>query len=350
MTVRAKQGVSRLHFGVSALRQLKCKRSFELPFSWLFAIIAGVIILLLAIYATSRLISVGTYATQSEAGKQIAILLNPVVNGITSAYATKIDLKRETRLTFGCYTENSKSYFGKQVISFAEESGLGKKWQESGANISIYNKFIFSDKLEQGKKIYIFSKPFYTGFRVDDLIFLSMENYCFVAAPEKIKNEVIGLNMKNINISSSLESCQKNSAKVCFDFQEDACNVSVYGTCGDFDCEDQYEAGYVIKNGKQMNYFKSLIYAAIFSSPENYECNINRLGKKIGELAAIYKDKADMVRLKGCDSVIGVYLDQLISSSDKLNSAKLENVYNKAKLMDEQNCDANCKIYTAENC
>jgi len=326
------------------------KHAFELPFSWIFAIIAGVIILLLAIYTASRFIDTGTYATQSEAGKQLAILLNPVVNGITSAYATKVDLKRETRLNLGCYTENSKSYFGRQVISFAEESGLGKKWKESGANISIYNKFIFSDKIEQGKTIYIFSKPFYTGFRVDDLIFLSMKNYCFVGAPENIKNEVIFLGLKNVNISSTLDLCSKNSAKVCFDFDGELCNVSVYGTCEDFDCENQYDSGYITRNGKQVNYFGNLIYAAIFSSPENYECNINRLGKKIGELAAIYKDKADILRVKGCDSAINVYLDQLISSADKLNSQKLGELFNNFKIMDEQNCEANCKIYTPESC
>ena len=344
-----KKSGSCLHFQTISKR-LKCKRSFDMPFSWIFAIIAGAVILLIAIYATTKFINTSQYTESSEAGKQLTVLLNPIVNGITSAYATQITLNKQTRIQTSCDLNFNALYFGREKISFSEQSGFLSRWTPFGANITVPNKYIFAENILEGKLIYIFSKPFYTGFRVDDLVYLSTDNYCFISAPAAVSDEVNSLGLKNVNISTTATSCPSKSLKVCFEFSAPDCNMSVYGTCMDASCSNQYEKGYVSKKGKQMNYFGSLLYAAIFSSSENYECNIKRLGKKISELAAVYKGKIGIVQAKDCNSIISPYLDQLITFSNNLGSASLENIYDTSKLMDSSNCDNSCKIYTPEKC
>lgn len=333
--------------------RIKNKKGFEMSFGVMFAIIAGAIILFISIYAATRfIIPTGQYFEYSEAAKQISNSLNPVVNGITSALSTSINFKKETRIYIGCYETSSKSpYFGKQTISFSEESGLVKKWSKPGAEISRYNKYIFSENISQGKTLFIFSKPFYTGYRVDDLVFLSMDNYCFVSAPEIVKEEIISLSIQNINITDKVDDCKKSSTKVCFGFSTGECNISVVGDCDTDYCKNEYDKGYVKKEGKQLNYYGSLLYAAIFSSPEIYDCNIKRLGKKIAELGKVYKDKIDLIEPKECNSVIGNDLDLIISSAEKINSsAQLLGLFEEAKSMNEKNCDAECKVYPESDC
>ena len=92
------------------------------------------------------------------------------------------------------------------------------------------------------------------------------------------------------------------------------------------------------------------MYGAIFASSKNYECNVKRLGNKIIELAKVYGDKADLIKAKDCDSVIGLDLPELKSLSQNLSSSKLIMLYDRANIMDESNCDSNCKIYSGENC
>ena len=335
-------------------RNLLCsKRSFELSFGMLFAIIAGAIIIFIAIYATTRFVRIEKYAAYSEAAKAIANLMNPVVSGITSAYATKIDFKKETRVYVNCSTESVFSpYFGRQIIAFSEESGIFKRWSEPGAEIARYNKYIFADSTEQGKKLYIFSKPFYLGFKVDDLIMLSMKDYCFVGAPGFVQEEIEDIGLENVNISGSIEKCKHDSVKVCFGFSTTDCNVSVYGECSEEYCKTEYDTGRIVKNGKTVYYVGSLIYAGIFSSPEIYECNVKRLGKKTAELGSVYIDKIDIVKQKECNTVIEPFLEQIIVSSKNIkSSSNLININYQAKLMDEQNCNQMlCKIYSSEEC
>jgi group I intron endonuclease len=54
--------------------------------------------------------------------------------------------------------------------------------------------------MEEGKNMYIFVKPFYMGFKVDDLIILTTKNYCFSdnGIPARIKDEIENLKMEII--------------------------------------------------------------------------------------------------------------------------------------------------------
>lgn len=325
----------------------KSKRGvIELSFSWIFAIIAGIIIILMSVYAVSRFVQTSQYSTYSESAKNIGNLLNPVVNGITSAYSTRIEFKKTTRIYLGCSEKSTNSpVFGRQTIAFSEESGFLKKWTIPGANISRYNKYIFSNTVEEGKKLYIFSKPFYTGYRVDDLVYITAKNYCFVGMPDFIKEEIESINPGNINISTNVQNCKATS--VCFGFSDSKCNITVLP-----DINEDYSTGTVKKENNAILQFygPALMYAAIYSSPEIYNCNIKRLGNKIFALGQIYKEEIDLVKAKNCNSVISSYIENIQRLCLNITASKLKEIYTNSKEMDDENCRSECRIYAPEKC
>jgi hypothetical protein len=270
-----------------------------------------------------------------------------------SATALKIKFSKETQIYLTCSTSSQYSpIFGKQTIAFAEESGILKKWTEPGAEISRYNKYVFSENVSQGKTYYLLSKPFYAGFRVDDLVMTTFNNYCFVAAPTDIQEEIENLGMENINFTTNVKNCKANQVSVCFSFAAEGCDMSVVGQCDRDYCKTQYDRGYVRKRGDTMYYYGNLLYAAIYSSPEIYECNVKRLGKKIAELGKVYEGKIEVVKTKNCESLVGNNLDLIIPVAQKINSsAQMLKIQEYSKEMDEINCKSLCKIYPeGEDC
>jgi hypothetical protein len=73
---------------------------------------------------------------------------------------------------------------------------------------------------------------------------------------------------------------------------------------------------------------------------------------KANELGMIYNEKIDIVEMKECNSIIKPYINEILAISRNLSSSKLSAVYDEALLMDEQNCKAECEIYSpgAEAC
>lgn len=320
----------------------KNKKGFEMAFSWIFAIIAGSVILFLALYGTNRIIDVAKYTESTENAKAIDIILDPLETGIASAIGDVISFRAETRTYYECYPPTERYRFGRHTIAFSEKSGIKEEWAIPGGEITVQNKFIFSNKLEQGEKLYVFSKPFYTGFKVTDLTMLTSDKYCFVATPNILKEELEQLNLANINLTDGLDDCPDRSISVCFGGFEE-CDSYVYS-------DDEYKTGYVVKEGVIMNYFGSLIYAAIFAEPDVYECNIKRIGSKISALSGVYYDKAQIVKIKDCQTLIEPQLDSLASFAENLeSSADLFKVYDIIEVMEDKNKRADCKIYSGES-
>ena len=87
----------------------------------------------------------------------------------------------------------------------------------------------------------------------------------------------------------------------------------------------------------------ALMYAAIFSDAETYECNLKRLMNRLGRLAKVYEDKADIVAGK-CDTNLKPDLNVLMStaksfeSSSNLPLIKINSDSVKDKNDDNQNC------------
>jgi len=103
-----------------------------------------------------------------------------------------------------------------------------------------------------------------------------------------------------------------------------------------------------VKKGSDTIYFEgdALMYAAIFSDKNIYECQLKRIMKRIKTLSTIYIDKANFVGAIGCntnsnsDLLVLINLADNLKSSSELNSIKLI-----ADDIDEKNKEAICKLW-----
>ncbi len=302
-------------------------KGFQISFAWLFAIVVGAVILFLAIYAVGKIMKTGEESTAAKTGKEIGILLNPLEIGFESGKTTEIIMPVETIIYNRCNLEGN---FGRQIIRVSQKN-FGK-WSETNLNVGFSNKYIFSDGNAEGKKFFVFSKPFEFPFKVSDLIYLSSSDkkYCFIDAPDKIENEIEDLNQENL----VTENCPAESMNVCFSNSEENCDIKV-----------DYLRRSVEKN-ENVTYFEtdSLMYAAIFSEPEIYECQIKRLMKRADELSLIYAEKEKNLAGTGCSSDIN-----LLALSSAINNVRSsENLYlayEIAKNTERDNERAMCKLW-----
>ncbi|HLD38027.1 MAG TPA: hypothetical protein VJA20_01145 [Candidatus Nanoarchaeia archaeon] len=279
----------------------------NISFGWLFAIIVGAVIIFLAILGATKVIKIGQQEGQAVGAKELGILLNPLEIGFGSAISTPLLLRVETRIFNKCSVSGN---FGKQGIQTSEFSF--NKWTIPGVESSFENKYIFSKSSTQGKKFYIFSKPFEFPFKVSDLIYLTSENekYCFDNAPENIAEEILQLNQGNL--AANCSKVDDKTIKVCFNKN---CGINV-----------NYNSKYVQK-GEDKSYFEedALMYAAIFSDKEIYECQVKRLMKRTKQLAELYKEKELLVSQKNCAGELAVDLDLLIGNLENAKDYKIIN-------------------------
>ena len=158
--------------------------------------------------------------------------------------------------------------------------------------------------------------------------------YCFIGAPNDVEEEIIDLNQSNLLV----EGCAGNSIEVCFE-----------GSC---DIEVDYRNGIVEKDGKSVYFEKSseesnaLMYAAIFSDRETYECQVKRLMMRMAELSMLYKEKEIRSSKEGCGENLGAELGGLRSSALDLDSSKdLALIKIQADAIEEKNDARICLLW-----
>ena len=276
---------------------MKSKKGIELGFNWIFAISVGIVILFLSIYAATRFVSTGEKFRYTEGAAEIVNLFSSLEGRFASKKPAEINFREDAKLYFDC-DELSNRPFGKQTVQI-----------DDGGKISIKTNYVFSENEIEGKNLYVFSKPFSLGYNVGDLIILSMENYCFVDSIDEIKDEIIDLNLNNIKFVDDVSDCEEGSISVCFN--NGNCNIKVVGN---------YESGKVIKNENEVYYTGNLLFGAIFSSADIYECNVKRLTSRFKELALIYRDKIKIIETRGCESDIDIKLD--LAREFEINSSE----------------------------
>jgi len=306
---------------------MKVSKKAQIEFNWLFALIVGAVILFLAIFFASRLIGTQRYLSETELVKNFDVLLNPFasVGGIGKVSLAKtIDMPQTVQINYTCDSE-------KITMRLRSESSTGKKWGEWSPPNYIYNKYIFSNSFMQAKRFDVFSQPLYLPFRIDDLIYILDKDYCFVNAPLNIKSELEGLDLTKIQFASSGISCKPASLKVCFD---SSCDITVTG-CSSSDC-----SGNVKKASVTVSYAtSSLMYAAIFSEPKMYSCELSRLIARLKLLIDIYEQKAAMLSSQGCDT------STLQSKLEELkNAVSIESIYGISKEVSAAN-PAECPVF-----
>ncbi|MEK6817763.1 MAG: hypothetical protein AABX80_03090 [Nanoarchaeota archaeon] len=309
---------------------LNKKGDLNISFGWLFAIIVGAVILFLAIYGATKVIKTGQSEEQAVGAKEIGILLNPLETSFESAISTPLSLRVETRIFNTC---SDFGNFGKQGIQTSEFSF--NKWSIPGVESNFENKYIFSKSPVEGKKFYIFSKPFEFPFKVSDLIYLTSENekYCFDNAPEDIEEELSQLNQANL-VADCLNADDK-TIKVCFESAAN-CDIRVY-----------YDEGYIQK-GQDRIYFEedALMYAGIFSDKDIYECQVKRLMKRTKQLAEIYKEKDLLFSQKNCETNLGMDLNSFISNLENAKDYKIiSNVGSLVEDIKNKNKNSRCELW-----
>jgi hypothetical protein len=314
------------------------KKSMVIPFEWIFAMIVGGAILVLAIYGVTKVMSGGESYSNKKTAEILKSYLESFETGLTTGEAAEINFRKESKIFFEDCSYLDNAPFGMQTYTFSEKT-FNNRFSKKGEPSYIKNKYIFSDEEITGKDFYIFSKPFFMGFRVSDLIIINSKNYCFYQAPNDIKDE-ISLDIDKINFTDDIDECK--GEVVCFGVDNSKCDIVVYGECS-MNCESEFSYGKVVKklaSGKkvEMDYINNLWIGAIFSSPDIYECNVKRLMNRFYELGTIYSQKINIIKMKGCDSIIENNLVNSMGLAKSLkDSGDLKSIFDKVNEMRIQN-------------
>lgn len=313
------------------------KRGFEMSFNWIFAMVAGGFILFLAIYAASQLISVGSVTANTFNSKNFVSIIDTYGAGFASgSKSPPLNFALDTRMSFSCYS-HAEFPFGKETVSISDKN-FGDKYSEEGLPVIIKNKYLFTESQLEGKTFYTFSFGFFMPFKIADLIMLSDRNYTFYNAPSSVKKDVDLLGINNvILVNASPVEC--DCVRVCFD-RKGNCDVEV-STAGE----------YVIKDGQRMYYKGNLLYAAIFSSPDIYECNLQRLMNEFSELGGVYANKIKIIERMKCISNVGDKLSVMTQAAGNFTmSSDLRKLYSLSDEIDSINnaADPECKLYKNE--
>ena len=112
--------------------------AIEMSFSWLFATIVGAVILFLALYMATQLGGNAEYQQQTESGKKLTILIDPLETGAASTSGDIIRFVSESRITFRCYLPTIDNAFGKETLAVSEKNR--GEWNEDGGEIAMRNK------------------------------------------------------------------------------------------------------------------------------------------------------------------------------------------------------------------
>jgi len=281
------------------------KGQLQISFGWLFAIIVGAFILFLAIFLSVKIVDQGNTEVNAKTGKEFGILLNPLETGFDSTKSSSITMPVDSRIYNTC-NELQNSVFGTQLIEVSQKS-FGE-WAKTDLQVGFLNKYLFSEEVVEGKKYYIFSKAFDFPFKVSDIIVItsSKDNYCFVDAPEDISKDISRIGQANFKV----ENCSEDSIRICFE-RGSRCDINV-----------NYDQRKVTK-GSGSVYFEgdALMYGAIFSDKDLYECQVKRLMKRVKVLSDLYFDKANFVAERGCDSALNTQLNMLSSGAENYKSS-----------------------------
>jgi hypothetical protein len=312
------------------------RKGIDFTFSWIFAIIAGAVILGAAIYITTQLIDSSDVQRDTLVAGEVANLLNPIQTNLEDNRYSVIDFVTDTRIYNECSTQGT---FGIQRLSTASKTR--NKWSQESIKKSVYDKYLFSRETEETeeKRIHIMVNPLVAPFKIGDVISIYGTKYCFVNPSNSVEELINDLSVDGkqdigINISSSINDCERNVTTVCFN--RVGCDINV-----------NTQSEVVTKNGNDMYYEgDGLMLAAIFSDYTIYECQINRLMKRASELGVLYSKKAIYIEGSGCTNNLVSDLQSFILATNITNSGDLRQVMQIAESLGRRNNDlGSCKVF-----
>ncbi|MEM3074474.1 MAG: hypothetical protein QW727_00840 [Candidatus Pacearchaeota archaeon] len=303
------------------------KNGFEFSFAWLFAIIAGAAVLFLAIFFATKYVSTSEFEINTKIAAEFVNVLNPLQTSVYDSSAINVFLPSEARIFTSC---DSGGNFGRSIVTFSEKIGFGEKFSRAGNPISTENSYLFAENIIEGKKINFLVFSLKMPYKIGDILIAYSDSYCFVNAPRNIERELGDLtegNSFDVIFTSNKNACPE-SKPVCFGGFE--CDINV--RCNDNECL----SGFVRKDGMDNYFTGKLLYGAIFSSRENYECNVKRLMKRLESVSTIYSKKSQFIASRGCTNTnLLPLIESLRESSGEFE--RLENLPQISSIADEVN-------------
>ncbi len=314
----------------------------DFNFVWLFAIIAGTAFLMLAVYGAIKIGGGLKLRGDTEIAKALETIADPLQPGFAESTTGKITFARASQINPSCYGDGG---FGYHMISVISESDFLKNSPPTPIEIKIPNKYIFAEQ-DFGKEFTVFSKKFELGFAIADPLFITTREYCLINPPEYISEEILGLNIKSIRINNGVNNtCTAESLNVCFNAGSD-CNMTVQGNCNDALCEDTFETGTVTKGSKTVTYVGSLLFGAIFSDKDLYECNVKRLLYRAGQASEVFAEKADLMDARGCNSLLNSDLRLISQQELGMQVSQLRAIYLYSKdIKKKEQKGASCSLW-----
>jgi hypothetical protein len=301
----------------------------EFGFVWFFAIVAGIAILVLAIYGATKFGDVSETENQATIAKKISILTDPLEAGFTSATFGTITFQTETEIKNVC----DPSGFGRNSISARTKTEINTGKSEFSIPVSSSEKYIFSRDVDSGNSYYVLSKSFDFPFKIADYVILvsDSQNYCFKDAPEEVFEELSSLKIPIIHFDNCSRA-DSDMTVVCFGTE--GCDVSVIGECQS--CQDLFARGTVItSNGDSVPYVGNLLYAAIFSDTYNYECNVDRLLYRGSLTSRVLTRKAELMNARSCNTNLQPVLATWSGLLDNATFEDLHSMHPQAIEMDD---------------
>jgi hypothetical protein len=336
------------------------RKAYEFSFSWIFAVIVGAFIIFLAVFTAMRLTDVQRTQIDTARGKEISVLLTPVETGIeqTKLVSIIVPNNQETRLFSKCVAPSITNPFGTERISAQVKAGVGKEWQPvPGATSSSHDRYLFLRSNSSAKKeFFVLSKPFLFPFKVGDIIVMwpDSETYCFVETNSVpgLEDELRILNVgsKGVLMASSFADCPSASRKVCFSTSYSDCDVLVQDSAKKvthYIAGSSFEVSYVDSSDFSNKY--PLLLAAIFSEPDEYNCQVARLMSRASNLASLYILKSNYLSATSRCTSAQLLLPSLrdYSTATSLVSSSQDLALLNAKMEDlkAKNEGLSCKLF-----
>ncbi|MEK6894066.1 MAG: hypothetical protein AABX10_01235 [Nanoarchaeota archaeon] len=313
------------------------RNGVDFTFSWIFAIIAGAVILGAAIYITTQLIDSSDVQRDTLVAGEIANLLNHIQTNLEDNKYSVINFATDTRVYNECSTQG---VFGVQRLSTASKTR--NQWSDESIRKSVYDKYLFSGEVEEteDKRLHIMVNPLVAPFKIGDIISIYGAKYCFVNPSNSVEDLINDLSVDGkqdigINITTSINNCERNVTTVCFN--RIGCDINV-----------NTQSEVVTKDGNDMYYEgDSLMLAAIFSDYEIYECQISRLMKRASELGVVYSKKAVYIEGSGCSNNLVSDLQSFVLATNVTSSRDFaRQVMPIAEDLERRNNDlGSCKVF-----
>jgi len=297
----------------------------QFQFAWIFAVIVGALILFLAFYFAGTFLLQQRHEQTTVETQFLDIITDPFsyLGSMGATTYKQLELPKEYEIIIECSTSTSMEMLGKNTITLMEKN-------EAGIQRNLYNKYLYFEQPFKAKKINALSKPFEMPWRVSDIIIFwpADQEYCFVDAPFKIKNEVERLEIETIKTETKKINCEENAITVCFEGGN--CDVVVY------DSKIEKDDGTIYYTGD------ALMYAGIFSDKLIYDCNLKRLASRLNTQALIYEEKSLSLLQKGCSISYNLQNIKEISSqiadpNKFISATSIENLQKEADALGRAN-------------